>query len=264
MEIISHFPDKRNSHPPLLFVHGAFCGAWVWEEHFMPYFAENGFESHAMNLRGHGDNGKQGYMHHIGLADYVEDLHDAVAHLDTAPILIGHSLGGVVVQKWLKNNDAAAAVLMGSGPPHGMLPSSIGMMWRDPLLVSQLALAQIFGPGVSLADTARKALFSDSLPADVVKRHFSRGSAESLRVGFELIWPDFPIPEWNREIPVFVLGAENDFFISPVIVRATANVYKTRAVIIPDMAHAMMLEPNWHVVADHVLAWLHDSVSSAR
>ena len=264
MKIVSHFPDNPNSHPPLLFVHGAFCGAWVWEEHFLPYFADNGFESHAVNLRGHDDNGEQGFMHHIGLADYVEDLNEAVAHLDTAPILIGHSLGGVVVQKWLKENDAAGVVLMGSGPPHGMLPSSVGMMWRDPFLVSQLALAQVFGPGVTLADTARRVLFSDNLPPDVLDRHISRGLAESVRAGFELIWPDLPVPEWNREIPVFVIGAENDFFVSPVMVRATANIYKTEAVIVPDMAHAMMLESNWHVAAEHIMAWLHNGFASRR
>jgi len=49
-----------------------------------------------------------------------------------------------------------------------------------------------------------------------------------------------------------------------VMVRATANVYKTRAVIVRDMAHAMMLEPNWHIVAEHILAWFHDSVTSRR
>jgi len=245
-------------------VHGAFCGAWVWEEHFLPYFADNGFESHAVNLRGHDDNGQQGFMHHIGLVDYVEDLDEAVSHLDAPPILIGHSLGGIVVQKWLKEKDAAGVVLMGSGPPHGMLPSSVGMMWRDPFLVSQLALAQVFGPSVTLADSARKALFSDNLPSNVVNSHFSRGSAESMRVGFELIWPDLPVPEWNRKIPIFVLGAENDFFISPVMVRATANIYKTEAVIVPDMAHAMMLEPNWHVAAEHIMAWLRNGVAASQ
>jgi non-heme chloroperoxidase len=48
-----------------------------------------------------------------------------------APVLVGHSLGGVVVQKWLKDHEAAGVVLMGSGPSHGMLPSSLAIVW-DP------------------------------------------------------------------------------------------------------------------------------------
>jgi len=262
LEIISRSPANPlpNTYPPLLFVHGAFGGAWMWDEHFLPFFAEKGYEVHALSLRGHGESARQGNMHLVGLADYVDDLSQAVRRLGTAPVLVGHSLGGVIVQRWLKNNQAPGAALIGSGPPHGMLPSTVGMAFRNPMLVMELALAQALGPAVASIEATRKTLFSDSLPAATVKRHLARGSAESLRVGFELIWPDFPGPEWNREMPILVLGAENDFFVSPTMAKATARVYGTRAEIIPDLAHAMMLEPRWQTVADHILHWLQDTV----
>lgn len=264
LEIISRSPPRLSPHPALLFVHGAFCGAWVWDEHFLPYFAENGYEAHALSLRGHGESDEQASVHQISLADYVNDLNEAVLRLGSKPVLIGHSLGGLVVQKWLKQHEALGVVLMGSGPPHGMLPSSLGMLLRDPNLVMQIALAQVFGPRAAPAEALRKALFSDSLPADTVSRHFARASAESLRVGFELAWPDFPRPTWNREMPILVLGAENDFFVSPTMVKATAQVYGTRAEIFPDMAHAMMLEPGWQGVADRILRWLRETMTPKR
>jgi len=261
LEIISRVSPNRNSLPPLLFVHGAFGGAWMWDEHFLPYFAQEGWEAHALSLRGHGQSKQSGSLHRVGLNDYVEDLSQAVQHLGVSPVLVGHSLGGVVVQKWLKQHTAAGAVLMGSGPPHGMLPCSVGMWLRNPLLVAQLSLAQAFGPSATSADATRKSLFSDNMPAATVARHFARSSPESLRVGFELAWPDFPGPRWNREMPILVLGAENDFFVSPTMVKATAEVYGARAEIIPDLAHAMMLERNWQVVADRILSWLQDTSS---
>jgi pimeloyl-ACP methyl ester carboxylesterase len=262
LEIVSRSPASPLPSPsrPLLFVHGAFGGAWMWDEHFLPYFAEKGYEAHALSLRGHGGSEQQDYTHLVGLADYVNDVNQAVRHLGVTPILIGHSLGGVVVQKWLKHNDAPGAVLMGSGPPHGMLPCSIGMLLRDPILVMQLALAQVFGPSVASLEATRKALFSDSLPAATVSRHLARGSAESLRVGLELIWPDFPGPTRNPEMPILVLGAEKDFFVSPTMVDATGQVYDTKAEILPDLAHAMMLEPGWKAVADRILRWLQQAV----
>ncbi len=232
----------------------------MWDEHFLPYFAKNGFEAHALSLRGHGENEEPGFVHGIGLADYTDDLNEAVLHLRDTPILIGHSLGGVVVQKWLKHFEAPGAVLMGSGPPHGMLPSTLRMLFRAPTLVMQIALAQTLGPQVATTEAARKVLFSDSVPVETVKRHFSRASAESLRVGFELALPDFPGLNWNREMPILVLGAESDFFVSPTMVEATAQVYGTSAEIFPDMAHAMMLEPGWQAVADRILRWLEESV----
>jgi pimeloyl-ACP methyl ester carboxylesterase len=233
----------------------------MWDEHFLPYFAEQGYEAHALSLRGHGESELRGYVHNVGLADYVQDLSEVVHRLGVTPVLIGHSLGGVIVQKWLKNHEAVGAVLMGSGPPHGMLPSSVGMLLRDPALVMQIALAELFGPVAASVEATRKTLFSDSLPPEVVNRHFARSSAESLRVGFELAWPDFPGPTWNRDMPILVLGAEKDFFVSPTMVWATAQVYGTRAEIIPDLAHAMMLEPGWKLVADRILDWLQEKVT---
>jgi pimeloyl-ACP methyl ester carboxylesterase len=262
LEIISRSPLKPKPPAPLLFVHGAFCGAWVWDEHFLPYFAENGFEAHALSLRGHGESERPASMHQIGLADYVSDLNEAVIHLGATPILIGHSLGGVVAQKWLKRHEALGVVLMGSGPPHGMIPSSLGMLLRGPDLVVQIALAQVFGPSAAYAEATRKALFSDSLPTDTVNRHFARGSPESLRVGFELSWPNFPGRTWKREMPILVLGAEKDFFVSPTMVKATAQVYGTQAEIFPGMAHAMMLEPGWRGVAERILRWLQETMTS--
>lgn len=258
LEVISRFPTHPNSHVPLLFVHGAFCGASVWDEHFLPYFAENGYAAHALSLRGHGESEAQHDVHHIGLTDYVNDLDEVIRSLPVAPVLIGHSLGGVVVQKWLQHHAAPGLVLMGSGPPHGMLPSSVGMLLRDPALMMQLAMAQSFGPQATTAKATRKALFSDSLPTETVNRHFANFSAESLRVALELVWPTFPGQAWDPAMPILVLGAENDFFISPTMVKATAQAYGTQAEIFPDMAHAMMLEPDWQNVAVRIQRWLRE------
>jgi len=266
LEIISRSPPHPRSdrRVPLLFVHGACGGAWIWDEHFLPYFAAQGYEAHAFSLRGHGGSGHRKSIRPTSLADYVSDLNQVVQHLGVTPVLIGHSLGGVVVQKWLKHHEARGAVLMGSGPPHGMLPSSFGMLLRNPVLAVQGVLTQILGPWTASVAATRKMLFSDGLPEARVQRRLARGTPESWRVGFDLIWPDFPGPTWNRELPLLVLGAEKDFFISPPVVEATARVYGTRAEIIPDLAHAMMLEPGWRCVADRILRWLeHTLVAGA-
>lgn len=286
LEIISRTPPTPGDPPgldaPLLFVHGAYCGAWVWDEHFLPYFAEQGYQAHAFSLRGHGNSEQPDSLHLTGLDAYVEDLDQAVRRLGETPVLVGHSLGGVVVQKWLKRNAAPGAVLMGSGPPHGMLPSSLTMWFRNPGLVTQLALSLAFGPAVMSPDATRKLLFSESLPVTKSNRHQARWSAESLRVGLELCLPRFPARNRRlasgpaahgrenpatgtdgRDTPILVLGAEKDFFVSPTMVEATARVYGTRAHIIPNMAHAMMLEPQWQLVADLILAWLRQAPAPA-
>lgn len=51
LEIIDHKPKDISKAVPLLFVHGAWHGAWCWEEYFLPYFAEHGYRSVALSLR---------------------------------------------------------------------------------------------------------------------------------------------------------------------------------------------------------------------
>jgi pimeloyl-ACP methyl ester carboxylesterase len=199
-------------------------------------------------------------MHFCALADYVDDLDLAIERLGITPILVGHSLGGVVVQRWLKRHKAPGAVLMGSGPPHGMVLSTMRMLLSNPALAMEIALAQFSSPAAASLTTARKALFSDNVGVARVARHFGRSSSESMRVALELAWPNFPRSSWNRDIPILVLGAERDLFVSPTMVEATARVYGTSAEVFPGMAHAMMLEPAWQTVADRILQWVEHDV----
>jgi len=262
LEIISRYPKASEHATPLLFVHGAFCGAWVWEKHFLPYFAEHGCAAHALSLRGHGRSSGRERLLWASIEDYVQDLHQAVTQLGTQPVLIGHSMGGVVVQKYLQNKTLPAAVLMASGPPQGMLTASLMMALRNPLLYYQICLLQTFGMRLSSANVLRKAVFSDLLPDAKAYEFFSRVQNESLRVAMELAWPH-SVRLADPPPRLLVLGAEQDFFISPILVRATAEAYRTKAVVFPDMSHAMMLDVGWRQVADYILDWLAECSPSA-
>lgn len=78
LEIISRYPSIGTHSTPLLFVHGALHAAWCWEFHFLDYFAQHGFAVHALNLRGHGNSAGRERLRSTRIADYVEDLKNAV------------------------------------------------------------------------------------------------------------------------------------------------------------------------------------------
>src|SRR6476661_688640 len=54
LELITRTPAGTAYPTPILFVHGAWHGAWCWEEHFLDFFAERGHRVAALDLRGHG------------------------------------------------------------------------------------------------------------------------------------------------------------------------------------------------------------------
>jgi len=254
LEIISRIPKTDTGSTPLLFLHGAFCGAWVWDEYFLPYFAEQGFAAHAVSLRGHGKSDGHNHLAFTRLTDYVEDLANTIEAMDKAPILIGHSMGGVIAQLYLRDHILPGAVLMCPGPPHGMLASATTTFLNNPLLSTQLSLAHIFGSDVESRNALCKIVFSDNVPREKALDFLRRTQSESFRVVFDLSWPYIPK---NQGTPLLVLGAEKDYFVPSYLVKATAKAYKTAdAEIFPDMGHAMMGEAKWQDVADRIIRWI--------
>ena len=257
LEIISRYPKGTPKGRPLLFVHGAFTHAGIWDAHFLPYLAEErGYVAHALSLRGHGGSEGHGLLPWTSLTDYVSDLIDTVNSLAVKPVLIGHSLGGMVVQRYLRTGKAPGVVLMASAPPYGMWDSTIGMAFRDPLLVHQLNMLMTFGPGMVNIGAVRRAMVSDRLPDDELQRYESLFQSESQRVVVDMIAFDpltwLPAPS----LPVLVMGAGHDAFLTISQVNATARAFGTTAVIFPDMAHCMMIEPDWHTAADTIADWV--------
>src|SRR5690606_1090224 len=123
LERLSRLPEGAARGRPLLFVHGAYTGAWCWDEHFLPFFARHGYAAHAVSLSGHGGSEGRERLDRLRLADYVDDVARTVAELPAPPVLIGHSMGGLIVQKYLEHADATAAALLCAVPPHGLGPA---------------------------------------------------------------------------------------------------------------------------------------------
>jgi pimeloyl-ACP methyl ester carboxylesterase len=256
LEVISRSP-KGHSHPtPLLFVHGANSGAWVWDEHFLPFFAARGYEAHAVSLRGHGaSEGREGLLM-ASLQDYVADVHTAIDHIGRPPILIGHSMGGMIVQKYLERETAPGVVLMSSVPPQGLWLSALAMWLQDPLLYWQFAWVQSFGPVIPDAEeVVRRVLFSDEMPAAKAREYHVQWQQESWRVIFDMIGWNIPAPHPNPP-PVLVTGGVGDVLVPPALTELTARAYGTEPVMFDGLAHAMMLEHGWQRVAEHLAGWL--------
>lgn len=255
---IIHYPPSVPSAGgrPLLFVHGAYVAAWCWEENFLPHFAALGYDCHAVSLRGHGNSGGGDQLHYSGINDYVADVRQVVESLPDEPVLIGHSMGGMVVQKYLEYYRAPAAVLMASVPPSGLGASVLRMMTTEPWLFSQVSLMHGGRADLPDARTAGRAVVSDNFDAGLQRSYARRMQGESQRALFDMTVTNLP-RLWRMRIPpMLVMGAEDDVLFPPGTVRRTAAAYRTKAVILPGLAHALMLEADWQRAADVLAAWL--------
>ncbi len=134
LEIIAKHPARNFHQTPLLFIHGMLHGAWCWDVHFLDCFAQRGCAAHAVSLRGHGESDGRDRLRWTRIADYVEDGANAVCQRPSPPILIGHSMGGFVIQKYLEGHDCPGAALLSSPPPAELLGTTVRIARRLPLV----------------------------------------------------------------------------------------------------------------------------------
>lgn len=255
LEIITQDPQGNPRPTPLLFVHGAWHGAWCWAEHFLPYFAERGYTSLAPSLRGHGASAGRERLRRMRMADYVTDVAQVIGQLPKPPILVGHSMGGLIIQKYLETHSAPAAVLLASVPVMGVVKTTLRIAMRHPWAFLKANLTWSLYPIIGTPELTREAFFSTDMPAEQLARYFARVQDESYPAFWDMLVFSLPRPK-KVAVPLLVLGAANDTIFHPDEVEATARAYHTRAQIFPNMAHDMMLEAGWQSVADRILNWL--------
>jgi pimeloyl-ACP methyl ester carboxylesterase len=257
LEMISKYP-RQNSHPtPLLFIHGTLHTAACWDVYFLDYFAQHGYAAHAVNLRGHGNSEGREKLRWTRIADFVEDVANAVQQLPSPPILIGHSMGGFIIQKYLESHDAPAAVLLSSASPAGLLPTAIRTARRQPWVFVKVNLTMSLLPFIATPQLVGDAFFSNDLPDEQLVEYWKQTQDDSFMAFLDMVAFDLPKPE-KVKTPLLVLGAARDNMIGPREIEATARAYNTHAEIVPDVAHNSMLEQGWQNVAERILAWLNE------
>ena len=103
LEVIDRGAVSETHPVPLLFVHGAWHAAWCWEENFLGFFADRGYRAVALSLRGHGNSATEKPLRVCTVADFVEDIATVADTLPSPPVIIGHSMGGFLVQNYLQS-----------------------------------------------------------------------------------------------------------------------------------------------------------------
>lgn len=247
--VVSRTPEEDSGRPPILFVHGLGHAAWAWEP-WMELAVGAGWPCHAVDLRGHGaSEGGAALLRRTTLRHYVHDVLQAITELPEPPVLVGHSMGGLVVQHVLERYPAPAGVLVAPVPAHGGLGIAGRLGRSHP---EQLLQATALQPIRLQADQ----LFAQ-LDRPTAERYAARQTPDAPLVQLQLTLPRRPRPS---KAPVLVLGAGEDAIIPPVDVQRTAAHYGTRARLFRGLGHDLMLEPDagWPLAV--MLEWLDETV----
>lgn len=264
---------SESAYPPLLFIHGAFSGAWIWQEAFLPWFAEQGFSCHAVNLPGRKGHPSYDRLHDFGLNDFTAAAVSAIDALKRAapeakpetkpgtkreikPVLVGHSMGGLIAMRAALARDVAGAVLLAPVPPTGLAAPAITLALTRPMLSFEVLRVQTLGESAASLAHLHEALFADHAEREVTRRLMPKFQMESRRAVAEMHVPAVPpvMGFWGK--PLCVMAGEQDNLIPPAHVRGAAMMLGGRAEVIDDAGHGMMLERGAPKIAARISAWL--------
>ena len=228
----------------IVFVHGMCHGAWCWEEKFIPYFKNLGYNCISFNLPGHETEGSTQRISY-SLNDYVQALRSVVENLEEPPIIVGHSMGGMILQHFLQTGFCKKAILMSSVPPSGVLAASLRVIIRYPGLIPYLVRRNLVG-------AFKKYPHLMLNKAVLTAKYAHRMCAESFRAYLGLLIPIFH----SSSTPILVIGGSKDGLITVREFTSTANFYKAKLTIIEGGSHDLMLDEDYEKSAQAIVNWI--------
>jgi pimeloyl-ACP methyl ester carboxylesterase len=255
---------------PVVFVHGLWLHADSWNP-WIELFREKGYEPTAPPWPGDSSTVNETRSHPErvaghGIDDVVEHYASTIAGLPTKPVVIGHSFGGLIVQRLLGEGLAAAGVAIDAAPIKGVVylpPSALrvaSVVLRNPanknraVALTREQFRYGFGNAISARDSDElydrwtipspgKPLFEGAL-ANLVPRSPAKIATGNATRG-----------------PLLLIAGGKDHTVPAAITRSTRKLYRKSAAVtdyqeFPDRGHTLALDDGWREIADSVLGWL--------
>ncbi|KQC13321.1 MAG: alpha/beta hydrolase [Desulfuromonas sp. SDB] len=244
-------------------VHGMWGGSWCWDN-YIRYFTNKGFDCVPVILRHHQNNPGQKSPVELGftsISDYADDITELITKLDHLPVLMGHSMGGLIGQILASRGLVDKLILLAPAPPRGInalyfsvVKSFLSLLtryqfWKKPHRISY--------------SNAEYALFNQ-LPVEQRREVYDKFVYESGRAALEigLWWLDVEknteVDEAEVKCPVLVLTGTEDRMVPPAVAKKIAEKYKKVSTYMEFNHHAHWLvgEPGWEKIAGKIDQWI--------
>ncbi len=255
---------------PVVFIHGLWLHSTAWQP-WVDLFNERGYDASAPGWPGDADTVEEARANpdavaNFGVDDIAEHYATYISKLPTKPILIGHSFGGLLVEKLLGDDHALAGVAIDAAPIKGVLPLPISA-----LRVASIALKN---PGnidaaISLTKEQFQYGFGNGISEEESAELFDAWTIPSpARPLFQAAGANFnPHAETKVDTknadrgPLLLTMGGKDHTVPEAITKSTYKQYRkseatTELKEFEDRGHSLTIDHGWRDVADYVLGWL--------
>ncbi|HAG52354.1 MAG TPA: hypothetical protein DCL21_01035, partial [Alphaproteobacteria bacterium] len=247
---------QTKQHKPVLFLHGAYCDSFVWEEHYINYFSEKGFDCYSLDFE---SEESLFSLNPTTVNTYVNQVLECIKQIGEPPIIVAHSMGAAVIQKLYSKYkiEFPAWVLMTPTPPRGYHISSQMMMLSDPTLFNQMYMLQMLGKNFVDPGLAKHVLFADDFDEKKAESYLPMIKSMPHSLVYDVMTMVLCDQDLKVDFPVMLQAAESDKLITRTDVETVEKTYDIKATYY-DSGHAIMLDKSWKTAADDVIVFLEE------
>lgn len=247
----------------IVLVHGLFVNPKSWEA-WKAFFEAKGYTVHHPANPSHAGEpadlrkNVDPKLHQVNFKDVVNNLSAFIDTLPEKPILIGHSLGGLAVQKLISLGKGVAGIMIDGAPPLGVIPTEWSFWKSNFPVINPFKGNSVFMPS--------KKWF-----------HYTFGNtlsrAESDQVFEQLVVPESRAIAWGTlkffakidfkkaHAPLLFIAGEKDHIMPATLNKRNFNAYQNADSIkdfklFEGRSHYICGEQNWEEVATYVNDWL--------
>ncbi|MBO0676667.1 alpha/beta hydrolase [Mycolicibacterium sp. S2-37] len=245
--------------PPILFLHGVF-GKPSLLMPWIRFFEAAGYRTHAPTLPGR-EPTDEAVLTHTGIQDCFQVALEAYDRIGGAPIVIGHSMGGLLTQKIAAARRPTAAVLLASVPP--------GVLWMQPRalphvlpLLPAIMAGRPFLPSPKIMRAVPLCTLPPAEQNELVGE-LVRDSGRILRE-MSLGASSTRVEAADVTCPVLCVSAGQDRNVAQWMSRRIARRYGAEHQVHPTLPHWIVAESAVGQVAPPVLTWLEKVLADRR
>lgn len=251
----------------IVLIHGMFMSPLCWES-WIPYYESKGYKVIAPAWPGRDKPNDELRKAHpdaqlakLKLGDIVEHMESLIKGLDEKPAIIGHSMGGLVVQLLLQRDVAVAGVAIDPAPPAGVLTTAWSFIKSNFPAINPFRLSQ----PVMMTFEHFQYAFVNTLPLAEQRAAYDRYMVpESRGVPISSLGAAGKVDFHRPRRPLLITAGEQDHIIPPSLNRS--NFEKYTGTFITDFKmfagrdHFLIGSRGWKEIADYALEWLNQKV----
>lgn len=257
---------ESNHKPTVIFITGAFVSHACWDE-WVDYFESKGFnaiapawpykDGTAKALRDRQPNDTN--LATLTLTELINHYATIAKNLSEKPIIIGHSLGGLITQILVNRNLAAFGVAIHPVPPMGIIPYEFKFLrstWKVLGLFSSLKKTYL----MSFKDFQRA--FVNGMPYEVQKTTYEKlAIPESKTAARGGLTSAAAVDFHKQHVPLLITSGSEDNLIPPHLINRNYEKYKKNDSVleyreVDGRNHNILGQPTWKQDADYILSWL--------